>query len=155
MKAKTILLPMSMLALLAASCGNGKNAQSSDQVEAEAPVVAIEGKWRIVDLVVNDSLSVQPGATDRFGEPYILFEDGNYSIMTGCNSLQGSYSLSGDSITLHDGLCTEMACPDMRVEDMVKMVLPEISTVDQSNDSVMSLKGGSSAYISLLRVEEE
>ncbi len=39
----------------------------------------------------------------------------------------------------------------MRVEDMVKMVLPEIRTVDLVNDSVMRLNSGASAYISLLR----
>lgn len=152
MNKKLILGSLSMMALLAVSCGTtNKNNVSDTVAEASSKAVDVEGQWGIVSVVVNDTLSVNPGENDRPGEPYILFKDGDYYVATGCNSIRGSYTLSGDSIAMGAGASTMMACPDMRVEDMVKMVLPEILTVDLVNDSVMRLNSGASAYISLLR----
>lgn len=74
--------------------------------------------------------------------------------MTNCNSIQGSYTLTGDSIMMNSGLCTEMACDNMHVEDMIKKVLPEIRTVDMANDSTMRLNSAASEYIVLSRIKE-
>lgn len=71
--------------------------------------------------------------------------------MTNCNSLSGSYTVKGDTITLGDGAMTEMACDDMRTEDALRRILPHISTVDVQNDSVVRLNGSTPAECILLR----
>ena len=111
------------------------------------PLSDIDGKWRIVS-VFGENMPVSDQT------PYVNFDTGNscISAFAGCNHLSGSIK-SGEKNTLiiSNAATTMMACPDMRVEDMVKMVLPEIRTVDLVNDSVMRLNSGASAYISLLR----
>lgn len=152
---KTILVSCMSIAAFACSCGNSNQAQSSGQTPADTTettaAISIDGRWNIDNVVVNDSLSVRPSEETPEKASLITFDGGNYSITTNCNSIQGSYTLNGDSIALNPGLCTEMACDNMSIEDMIKQVLPEISTVDLVNDSTLRLNSPASAYIVLSR----
>lgn len=153
-----IIGAVAAMAMLAVGCSGNKSGQAGsgqDNAAATAGAVDIEGQWGIVSVVVNDSLYVHPSGTDGDMNAYISFGKGNYFIQTGCNSIQGTYSQAGDSIIMHPGVCTEMACDDMLTEDLVKMVLPGISAVDQINDSVMRLNSDSSAYIALKRANRQ
>lgn len=50
---------------------------------------------------------------------------------------------------------TEMACDDMAVEDALRRILPDISTIDLQNDSVVRLNGATPAECILLRKATE
>ncbi len=59
MNKKLILGSLSMMALLAVSCGTtNKNNVSDTVAEASSKAVDVEGQWGIVSVVVNDTLSV-------------------------------------------------------------------------------------------------
>lgn len=144
--------------LACGACGNGAqnrdNAAAQEDSAAVAATVNLDGQWNIENVVVSDTLSVRPADETPDQAAYIQFDGTNYSIMTNCNSIQGTYTLAGDSIALEPGLCTEMACDNMRVEDLIKTVLPAIRTVDVLNDSVMRLNGNAAEYILLSRMKE-
>lgn len=155
---KSIFVSCLSVAALACSCSNSGQSQAAsqnagDSIQAQTAVV-LDGQWQIENIVVNDTLNVRPSEETPDRISYITFDNGNYSIMTNCNSIQGSYTLTGDSITMNSGLCTEMACDNMRVEDMINKVLPEIRTVDMANDSTMRLNSAASEYIVLSRIKE-
>ncbi len=156
---KTIFATCIALAAVTCSCsGNRSQNQPATQADADsvqtAPAIVLDGKWNIDNVVVNDTLYARPSEETPDRKSSIVFEDGNYAIATNCNSIQGSYSVNGDSIAMNPGLCTEMACENMRVEDMLKKVLPAIRTVNLVNDSVVRLNGEASEYIVLTRAEE-
>ena len=156
---KKVLTLCVALAALTYSCGNSgqkqsENAASEDSVQTVATNVVIDGKWNIENVVVNDSLYARPSEETPDKGSNITFDNGNYAIATNCNQIQGSYKLNGDSIIMEAGLCTEMACDNMRVEDLIKQVLPTIRTVDQVNDSTLRLNSEASEYILLSKVNE-
>ena len=94
---------------------------------------------------------MRPDETIHSVRQYISFEDSTYFIQTNCNTISGTYTIKGDSITLGDGAMTEMACDDMSVEDALRRILPDISTIDVQNDSVVRLNGSTPAECILLR----
>ena len=65
--------------------------------------------------------------------------DKSFSCQTGCNNVSGSYDSEITDISFHSIARTEMACPDMTVEDSVCAVLPRIS-------SFGILAGGSAGF---------
>lgn len=154
---KTIFASCISIAALLCSCGGNSQKQSADAAEDSVQTVAdlnIDGQWNIDNVVVNDTLSVRPAEETPDAGSRITFDNGSYSIMTNCNSIQGSYTLKGDSIALEAGLCTEMACDNMRAEDLLKQVLPEIRTASLENDSTLRLNGETSSYVLLSRMKE-
>ena len=140
--------------LLMVSCGgeNNKPVSESSQV-SDTHIVAsasIEGQWLLEHVVVNDTVEVRPAADAPEVKLYAYFyNDSTFNFQTGCNAIGGRYVQAGDSIILADMLCTEMACEDMRVEEILKAVLPQVKTVDWSNDSIIRLNTPASAYIVL------
>lgn len=153
---KTIIASCIAILALTCSCGNSSSKSTTAVPEDSVQTVAainLEGKWNIDNVVVNDSLSARPAEETPDKLSTITFDKENYSIATNCNSIQGSYTQNGDSISMNPGLCTEMACDNMRVEDLIKQVLPEIRTVDSVNDSMMRLNSAGEAYIVLSRTK--
>jgi len=143
---------------LMASCGghNDKNvSDTSVMSETDSAIHAsIEGQWLLEHVVVNDSLEVRPADIDPDSKLYAYFyNDSTFNFQTGCNAIGGRYVQTGDSITMSDMLCTEMACENMQVEDLLKNVLPQVNTVDWDNDSVVRLNTQSSAYVVLKKCE--
>ena len=69
------------------------------------------------------------------GASYTLsFADGRLSLRADCNSCGGSYTLSGDMVTLGPNLaCTRAACPTMEFEATYLSVL--------SGESAAALSG--------------
>ena len=125
---------------------NADNAGQTEMTNAD-----IRGQWYIENIVFSDSDYVRPDETSSSMKQYIVFEDSTYFIMTNCNSINGSYTVKGDSIKLGDGAMTEMACDDMRTEDAIRRILSGISTIDIQNDSVVRLNGSAPAECILLR----
>ena len=126
-----------------ASCTGNKGAVDKDNSEvndlaAEANV-DLTGQWYIENIFFNDTDYVRPAEILPDVRQYVQFTDSTYSIMTNCNSISGYYTLSGDSITLGDGMMTEMACDNMQTEDALRRILPDIAAIDVENDSIVRL----------------
>lgn len=154
MKSYNISFIVGVALLMAAGCSGNKEAKSDsldDKAKTEMADADIRGQWYIENIVFNDSDYVRPDETSSSMKPYIVIEDSTYFIMTNCNSISGSYTVKGDSITLGEGAMTEMACDDMQTEDALRRVLPHISSIDVQNDSVMRLNGSVPAECILLR----
>lgn len=143
-----------LLMAMAAGCSGNKEAKvvkDDNAAQTEAAYADIRGQWYIENIVFSDSDYVRPDETSSSMKQYIMFEDSTYFIMTNCNTISGSYTVKGDSITLGDGAMTEMACDDMRTENALRRILPHISTIDVQNDSVVRLTGSAPAECILLR----
>lgn len=155
----SLIAVVALFMATATGCSGKKGAEAAN-ADKEALTgmekADIRGQWYIENIVFSDSDYVRPDETSSSMKQYIVFEDSTYFIMTNCNSISGSYSAKGDSITLGDGLMTEMACDDMRTEDALRRILPRISTIDVQNDSVVRLNGSTVAeYILLCKAKKE
>ncbi len=75
------------------------------------------------------------------GMPVFRFDlsAGKFSGHAGCNQLLSTIVLSGDSIKFEKIIHTEMACPDMEVENAVLKVLNENTLKYEIKDSVLTL----------------
>lgn len=151
---KPVLAAAAMTAVIATACSGKKenNTAITDQNTQNVVTDAnIRGQWYIENIVFSDSDYVRPDETLSSIHQYIVFEDSTYFIQTNCNTISGTYTIKGDSIALGDGAMTEMACDDMSVEDALRRILPDISTIDVQNDSVVRLNGSTPAECILLR----
>lgn len=150
----SLIAGAALLTAMAAGCSSNKEAKSDildNDAESQVVNADIRGQWYIENIVFSDSDYVRPDETSSSMKQYIVFEDSTYFIMTNCNSINGSYTVTGDSIKLGDGAMTEMACDDMHTEDALRRILPHISTIDVQNDSVVRLNGTTPAECILLR----
>lgn len=147
------LLIIAALSFTASSCSGAKDNKSEapDNVTTIKADADLRGQWAIENIVFNDSDYVRPDEAVPGTIQYIVFDDSTYSIMTNCNSISGSYTVNGDSIALHDGPMTEMACDNMATEDALRRILPDITSLDVENDSVVRLNGNTPAECILLR----
>lgn len=140
--------------LAAAALALGACSHKAGEAEATAPAEqtnALAGEWKIDDVVVNDSLRVTREDIESGVQSVTFGTDSSYVINTNCNTIQGSYTLTGDSLTLEPGLMTEMACENMRVEELLRVLLPELKTVSMENDSVTRLNSDREGYVILKR----
>lgn len=157
MKTYNISIIAGAVLLIAASagCSGNKEAKSLNADNAAQTEVAdadIRGQWYIENIVFSDSDYVRPDEATPGVSQYISFEaDSTYFIITNCNSISGTYTVKGDSITLADGAMTEMACDNMDTEDALRRILPSISTIEVQNDTVVRLNGATPAECILLR----
>lgn len=141
-------------AAMVAACSNS-NTDSNTQPAAcgESASTAILGEWNIANIVENDSTNVRPDEMAPPGRPqHFTFDtDSTFGITTNCNSLGGTYTLRGDSITFIDIMQTEMACDDMAAEQLLSRILPHVAAIDLINDSTLRLNTSAEAYIILSR----
>ncbi len=156
MKGKSLFILLG--AAVMASCSGNKGTQSTDTVNTEeilTNTVELRGQWRLENIVFDDTTYVRPAEQTPDVRQYITFQDSTFSIQTNCNTIQGEYRISGDSISFPVSLMTEMACENMAVEDALRKILPGIATVDVQNDSVARLCGRTpSEYIMLIKATE-
>lgn len=145
------MLPAVVLMTACGSQGNKSGDESSQLSDAKTAVCApIEGQWLLEHVVVSDSSEIRPADIDPDAELLAFFyNDSTFSFQTGCNTIGGRYVQNNDSIVFTDMLWTEMACEDMRVEELLRTVLPEVNTVDCINDSVVRLNAPADAYVVL------
>ncbi|MDE6574519.1 MAG: META domain-containing protein [Muribaculaceae bacterium] len=150
----SIQLTLIALALVFGSSCTGFKRENSVSNENRSSDVAdhanIKGQWMLENIVFNDSDYVQPSEAVPGSRTYITLEDSTYFIRTNCNTISGSYCVKGDSIVLHDGIMTEKACDNMIIEDAIRRILPNITTVNIENDSIARLNSRTPAeYIVL------
>lgn len=148
---KSLLFSVCAAAAILVSCTSSpKKVAEVDDVETVNPV---EGRWSIDRVQLSDS-AVLVIDTAVMAEQFVEFNaDSTYVVLTNCNSISGAYALNGDSITLADGAMTEMACDDMRAEDMLRVILPQISAYAVDGDSLRLSAAGQVARIDLHRAE--
>lgn len=148
---KSLLFSVCAAAVLLVGCTSSpKKVAEADDVETVNPV---EGRWSIDRVQLSDS-AVLVIDTAVMAEQFVEFNaDSTYVVLTNCNSISGAYALNGDSITLADGAMTEMACDDMRAEDMLRVILPQISAYAVDGDSLRLSAAGQMARIELHRAE--
>lgn len=140
--------------LLIASCGGQNNKAASENLQISntdtVDCASIEGQWLLEHVVVSDSIEIRPVDVDPEAKLYAHFyNDSTFNFQTGCNAIGGRYVQANDSIAICNMMWTEMACEDMRVEELLRTVLPLVNTVDWNNDSIMRLNASSSAYVVL------
>lgn len=85
-----------LLMATAFGCSGNKEAKAVKDDNAAQTEVAhadIRGQWYIENIVFSDSDYVRPDETSSSMKQYIVFEDSTYSIMTNCNSFNGSYTV--------------------------------------------------------------
>lgn len=152
------LIYASVLVALTASCGSIGSSKSSDSATDSAAVkkaevsTAVDGEWVIENVVVNDTLYARPKEETPGTLQTFTFHGNDYSVATNCNGINGTFTVNGDSLILHAGSRTEMACENMRVEDLIVQVIPQITTYDLTSDSTLRLNSGGEAYISLKKI---
>ena len=110
----------------------------------------LEGEWSLTAIAVADSTTYTPSENE--GTTVTFLCDSTVSFNTNCNTVGGQYLVNGDSITLGYLFSTKMACPDMRAEELLSAVLPQVKTYSICGDSVATLKtDNENTYISLSR----
>lgn len=146
-------------AIASVSCtGNKSDSVNTDEnlPQDTAAYADIKGAWFLENIVFSDSNYVRPSEEVPDVRQYVIFEDSTYVIRTNCNSISGSYTVKGDSITLGDGAMTEMACDNMATEDAIRRILPNIATVYVENDSIVRLDSHNpSEYIVLRKAADK
>lgn len=157
MKKSLFIAAVAAMFVVSACNSNGSKTENGVATASDSTEVqSVRGVWNIENIVVNDTLSVRPAEIDPEATQSFIFDvDGVVGIKTNCNSLGGSYAVKGDSIRFENMFCTEMACENMAVEDMLKQVLPNVATIDFVNDSTLRLNTTVDAsYIVLSKAQE-
>lgn len=152
----TKFLMLAALAIAAASCtANKETNAAADESTGATKITApysgsISGEWRIMEIEMNDSVSIKPAEVTPDGPQTVMFTDSTYHFQTNCNLVQGDYRQSGDSISFEAGLSTRMACPDMSVEDALNQLLPQLTGLSMDNDSTLRISAENKASYILL-----
>lgn len=143
-------------AALCALCGCVPSNKATEAETEATAALSLDGRWEIAKVALNDSVHAIPAELTPEASQYIVFNstDSTYSIRTNCNTIGGSYIQKGDSLSIGDGFCTEMACDNMEVEDLIKQILSDINTIEAENDSTIRLNATREKYIELRRVQE-
>ena len=90
--------------------------------------------------MVNDTLSLRPAEiASNEKQGITFFADSTFGVVTNCNSMGGGYVVNGDSISFTNMFATQMACEDMRMEQLLGLVLQGTLGVDFESDSVLRL----------------
>lgn len=85
----------------------------------------VGGSWTIVQVGSH--------TIDRDEDmPYIVFVpgDGSFYANNGCNTLNGSYTMSGDKIAFHNVLSTMRLCPDVNFDHEINTVIADETLTD-------------------------
>lgn len=155
---KTVkIFAAALIALGVASCSTGKESGSADSTETAFVSVPftgdLNGEWLIDEINIYDTLSLKPAEISPDELQTVTFTDSTYHFQTNCNLVQGEYTQNGDTISFGMGLSTRMACPDMRIEDAINQLLPQLEGIGMDNDSTIRIVAKNpSAYILLRKV---
>jgi heat shock protein HslJ len=133
------LVAVAALASLTIACAESSTtltAPSSDQ---------LSGTWTLVSMqLAGQSVQAAPA-----GATYALtFSDGRLSTRVDCNTCNGTFGFSGQTLTAGPALaCTRAACPTMAFENEYTRLLAGDSSVTLSaNTLVLSSSRGTLRY---------
>lgn len=111
-------------------------------------MTAIEGGWRIIRLG-NDQPPEGTVLTVEFGR------DGQVGGKSGCNRYGGSFTLSGEGLSLGPLRATRMACPpgQMETEQRVLDLLQNVTRVTPGENAQIKLMAGDDTALVLDRAD--
>lgn len=129
----TVAAGLAVAAALA-SCGGGGGSSSSSAPSLDGTL------WRLVTVA---GAAAQPGGTLEF------VGHGTLNGSTGCNSFQGTYAQSGDSLTIKPGATTLIGCPPPldAQERAVLAALPKTSTFTEKGSTLTLLDASGKALL--------
>lgn len=149
---KHLLTVLAAASLMLGACSTGKSGSDACDKTAQASLI---GRWNIEKIVLSDTQSICIAKSDTIEPQTVRFlSDSSFSIQTNCNIIGGLYLVSGDSISLDKVLSTAMLCQDMETEEALVSILPQISTITFSGDSLVTLNASPSTFISLSKAAE-
>ncbi|WP_289489432.1 MULTISPECIES: META domain-containing protein [Bacteroidaceae] len=104
--------------------------------------VELYGKWQIVEYkcIASSSPIGLSKVTDDDNYSLEFDNRGNVICNTDCNLVTGKYVIDGNRLAFDEITSTELACDNMLVEGSVKSILPNVSTFEIQNDSLLFLK---------------
>src|SRR6187455_715240 len=140
------LVSVVVVALLATGCAGSPTAPSSSPGSPTSPggqsplsgsptVDQLAGTWNLQSLqpAGNAVQAVPAGATYT-----LTFADGRLSTRADCNTCNGTFAVSGQTLTAGPALaCTRAACPTMEFESIYTSLLSGDSTVTLSDGSLV------------------
>lgn len=144
MKVFKILLMLVVLGVTLGSCTMKKAVNKETIIPGDDKSV-----WNIVELSNKAISSKINGITPQ------LILDGNsnrYSVITGCNTLNGSFTIKNSSVQFGKGMSTMMFCNDMSVEDGFKNILDKINNLEV-NGTELLLKQNSNVLVKLSKYQ--
>lgn len=125
-------LLLMVIALILSSCASKKGLKDMDNV------MRLDSKWQILELSGN---IIKQQVNDK--TPYLILDnkDNYYSVITGCNTLNGAFTLNNNRIEFSNGISTMMYCNDMSVEDGFKSILTKIKEYRMDAEYLYLLDG--------------
>ena len=120
-----------LVVLTLAACGGGDN--SSDLMGVP---------WRWTALLEGEATSGLSAVPDPRSYLLTLDEDGTFGAKADCNSLGGTYSLSGDELTLEPGPMTMVACGARSLSDEYVASLRRVKTWEIYEEGQLALGFG-------------
>jgi heat shock protein HslJ len=128
-----LLLCLVFVASLAAACADSSVAPTSPSSAVTTGQLA--GTWNLVSIRPAD----QPEQATPAGATYALtFADGRLSTRADCNTCNGPFALSGQTLTAGPALaCTRAACRTMEFENTYTRLLGGEGTVTLSGNSLV------------------
>ena len=127
MRASLVLLG-SALALVVAACGGG---------DSSSEVKGVPWRWSGL-LEGTDSRNLVP-IPDPENYLLRLDDDGSFIAKADCRSLSGTYTLSGNELTLEPRPSTKLACGEGSRADEYIDLLRRVSTYEVHDDGALAL----------------
>lgn len=145
---RRLLLPLVPLALLAAACGDDKDASPPATQAPEptgAPIPTLDGRTFLSTEVTGHELV--EGSVIR-----LAFEEGSLSANAGCNQIFGGYRLEGANLVVDTLGQTEMACEDalMAQDTWLAELLSGSPTVALSGDELVLTSADGATVVTML-----
>lgn len=127
--------------ILVSSCICKKNKSSSSDTDL------LSNKWQVTELSGTAIKNEVNGMV-----PYLMFDkaDKRYSVITGCNAINGEFSSTDNKLTFGLGMSTMMYCEDMSVENGFKSILEKVDSYS-INGNELTLKGNNNTVIAKLK----
>ena len=134
MKLKAIIPAAFAIVLMSAACTANKAGTTAEENNAGA---SLAGTY---DTALVNAVDI----ADADGPIRMVFTDTTYSAKTNCNTIFGEYTRTDGKVTLKDGGMTQMACPDVTMEQLMVTVLPQITDVEFVSDTLVNLTSANS-----------
>ena len=115
--------------------------------DAAAASPPLEGTTWTVDSIVSGSTASSLPAGVR--APTVLFDGGNVTVDTGCNTGRGSYTMGPSTLTFGPIATTRMACADPAASQVEQTVLGVLSggIIWGIDDGPLSLRNGDTGLL--------
>lgn len=91
------------------------------------------GAWRLETMEVSGGAAFEPEDPGRFTIQFNA--DGTVAVQADCNQCGGSYSLSGETLTVGPLACTLIACPTPRGQEFAS-IIDGASSIDVDDDEM-------------------